>query len=158
MRTPIPLAEIAIIFALAIVAVVGYKYSPLLLPKADLTIEPVAGCDLQHQACYAITPGGGRVELSFAPRPTPVVKPFQVAVTLSGITAQSVEVDFAGVSMNMGFNRKTLIAKGDGRFFVDAMLPVCISGRMAWLATVVVETSNHRIAVPFMFESSTAGN
>ncbi len=158
MQKNFPFAEIAILLALAIVAVLGYKYSPLLLPKADLTIEPAPGCDLHRQACHADIPGGGRIELSLTPRPIPLAKPFQVNVILSGITAHSLVIDFAGLAMNMGLNRKTLIAKGDGLFSVDAMLPVCITGRMTWLATVVVDTDKQRIAIPFMFDSAAGEN
>jgi hypothetical protein len=32
-------------------------------------------------------------------------------------------------------------------------LPVCVSGTMAWVATVIVETSGQRIAVPYRFET-----
>ena len=90
MRNPFSLADVAIILALAVVAAVGYKLSPLLLPKADLTIEPVAGCDLHKQACYADVPGGGRIELSIAPHPIPVVKPLQVSATISGISSETI--------------------------------------------------------------------
>ena len=153
MRNPFSLVDLSIILALAIVAVVGYKYSPLLLAKADLTVEPAAGCDLHTQACHADIPGGGRIELSLTPHPIPVVKPIQVSVSVKGITASKLEIDFAGVDMNMGLNRVTLVATGDGRHTANAMLPVCISGRMAWRATLMVETDKQRIAVPFLFEA-----
>ena len=147
------LVDLAIILALAIVAVVGYKYSPLLLPKADLTLAPVAGCVLQKQACHAEVPGGGRIELDIAPRPIPVIRPMRVAVAISGLTANQVEIDFTGVTMNMGLNRQTLAANGNGGFTGEATIPVCITGRMAWRATLVVETDRQRIAVPFLFEA-----
>ena len=153
MRSPFSLVDLSIILALAIVAVFGYKYSPLLLPKADLTIEPVAGCDLHKQACHAVVPGGGRIELSIMPHPIPVVMPLLVNVNLSGVEAIKVEIDFAGVTMNMGYNRKTLDTRGDGNFSGDAMLPVCITGSMLWHVTLLVETRHQRIAVPFEFEA-----
>lgn len=153
MRSPFSLVDLSIILALAIVAVLGYTYSPLLLPKADLTIEPGAGCDLHKQACHADVPGGGRIVLSITPRPIRVVMPLQVSVSLSGVEANKVEIDFAGVAMNMGYNRKTLDARGDGNFSGDAMLPVCITGSMLWQATLLVETRQQRIAVPFQFEA-----
>ncbi len=158
MRIPFSLADLAIILALAIVAVVGYKYSPLLLPKADLTVEPAAGCDLHKQACHADLPGGGHVELSITPHPIPVVQPLKVSAIVSGVAADTLEIDFAGVSMNMGFNRKTLVAGSDGRHTADAMLPVCVTGRMAWRATLVVETRRQRIAIPFLFEAPIAAH
>src|SRR5512145_854594 len=138
MRKPLipafTLVDVSIVLALAIVAVVGYKYSPLLQPASDLTVETatIPVCDLNKTACAADIPGGGRVELDISPRPIPVVKPLTVNATLSGIDADKVELDFAGVDMNMGYNRVALTAAGDGRFSGSTMIPVCVTGRMAW--------------------------
>lgn len=153
MRNPFSLVDVSIILALAIIAVVGYKYSPLLLAKANLTVEPAAGCDLHTRACHADIPGGGRIELSLTPHPIPVMKTVQVSVSTTGIDASKIEFDLAGVDMNMGFNRKTLVATGDGRYTAETILPVCVTGRMAWRATLVIETGRRRIAVPFLFEA-----
>lgn len=151
------LVDIAILLALALIAIVGYKLSPIVLPKADLTVTP-AGCDLHRDACHADLPGGGRVELSIAPRPIPVVKPLTVTATISGMAADKVEIDFAGVTMNMGLNRPTLQATGEGRYSGEATLPVCVSGRMGWRATLMVESGRQRIAVPFLFEAPIEGH
>jgi hypothetical protein len=62
-------------------------------------------------------------------------------------------VDFAGVSMNMGFNRPALVPAGPGQFTGQATLPVCVTGRMTWQATVLVEAGRTRIAVPFRFDA-----
>lgn len=158
MRTPFSVVDLSIVLALAIVAVIGYKYSTLVLPKADLTVEPASGCDLHTQACHADIPGGGRIELNLAPHPIPVVKPLQVRATLTGLAATKVDIDFAGVSMNMGFNRKTLETHQNNVYSGDTMLPVCITGRMAWRATLLVETDRQRIAVPFLFEAPLGGS
>ena len=138
---------------------IGYKLSPLLLAKADLTITPVAGCELNAQACAAELPGGARVELAITPRPIPVVKPLQISVKISGVAAEKIEVDFSGLSMNMGYNRQTLVADGQGRYTGGAMLPVCITGRMVWQATLIVHpgAGGQKIAVPFLFEAPLAG-
>lgn len=147
------LADAAILLALALIAVVGYKYSPLLLPKADLTLTPTAGCDLNRQTCGAPLPGGGIIELAIEPRPIPVVKPMKVTVTVSGATATRVEIDFAGVSMNMGYNRLELTPTAEGRYAGEATIPVCVTGRMGWRATLMIETATQRIAVPFVFDA-----
>ncbi len=136
---------------MALVVVVGYKLSPLLLPKADVTVAPEAGCDLHRRPCAAVLPGGGRIDLSLAPRPIPMLKPLVVEVVVSGVAPRQVDVDFAGVSMNMGHNRPRLAAAVGGRFTCEAMLPVCVTGSMDWQATVLVETASERIAVPFRF-------
>ena len=138
---------------IALVVVVGYKLSPLLLPKADVTVQPDPACDLQARACLATLPSGGTVELAMGTRPIPLVKPFAVEVRTSGFTPSRVEVDFAGIDMNMGFNRPQLEARGDGRHVGEATLPVCITGRMDWQATVLVEAGSERIAIPWRFTS-----
>ena len=108
---------------IALVVVVGYKLSPLLLPKADVSVFPDVHCDLHHQACGVDLPGGGRVELSFGTRPIPMVKAFRVEVKVSGVEAKLVEVDFAGIDMNMGLNRPQLLPQGGGVFVAELMLP-----------------------------------
>lgn len=138
---------------IALVVVVGYKLSPLLLPKADVTVQPDPGCDLNRAACRVALPGGGQIELRMNPRPIPMVKPFQVEVKLEGISAARIEVDFAGIDMNMGLNRIELVAGAVGVHAGEATLPVCITGQMDWQATVLVETGSQRIAVPFRFAS-----
>ncbi len=146
------LVDALILLALALIAVVGYKYSSLLLPKADLELAPEAGCDLNRSACRASF-AGGSIELSLEPRPVPVVKPMQVTATITGLDPAGVELDFSGVSMNMGYNRVTLDKAGEGRFTGQATIPVCITGRMAWRATLLIDAPGQRISVPFIFEA-----
>ena len=147
------LIDIIGILLIALVVVIGYKLSPLLLPKADVTVQPDPVCDLQLQACAVDLPGGGKIELSMGTRPVPMVKPFEVQVLASGFVPSRVEVDFSGIDMNMGFNRPALTARGNGRFAVEATLPVCITGQMDWQVTVLIETGRERIAIPFRLTS-----
>lgn len=141
------------ILLIALVVVVGYKYSPLLLPKADVVVQPDPACDLQRQACRVQLPAGGSVELAMGTRPVPMVKPFVVEVKAAGFSPQRIEVDFAGIDMNMGLNRPELVARGDGLFSGEATLPVCITGAMDWQATVLIENGSERIAIPYRFSS-----
>jgi hypothetical protein len=147
------LIDVIAVLSIALVVVVGYKLSPILLPKADLTVQPDPGCDLQQQACAVNLPAGGKIELSMGTRPVPMVKPFEVEVATSGFSPTRVEVDFAGVDMNMGLNRPEFAARGDGRFSASVTLPVCISGKMDWQVTVLIETGNERIAIPYRLSS-----
>lgn len=143
--------SLAMIATLVGIAVLGQRYSPLLLPKTDASGVAEAGCDLQRQACPATLPGGSRLQLSITPRPIAFLQPLRVEVALGGFEARKVEVDFAGESMNMGYNRGQLTAAGGGIYAGDASLPVCVSGSMTWVATVVIETDRQRIAVPYRF-------
>jgi hypothetical protein len=139
------------VLLIALVVVVGYKLSPLLLPQSDVTVQPDPGCDLQRQACAIKLPDGGLVELASSIRPIPMIKPFQIQVTVSGLAPSRVEVDFAGVDMNMGLNRPVLTAQGDGRFAAEVTLPVCVTGHMDWQATVLLDNGRQRIAIPYRF-------
>ena len=141
------------VLLIALVVVVGYKYSPLLLPKVDVTVQPDPDCDLQQQACAVNLPSGGKIELSMRTRPVPMVKPFEVEVASSGFVPSRVEVDFAGVDMNMGLNRPEFTARGEGKFSATVTLPVCITGQMDWQVTVLVETGRERIAIPYRLHS-----
>lgn len=143
--------SLAMIATLIGIAVLGQRYSPLLLPKTDASGVAEAGCDLQRQACAATLPDGSRLQLSITPRPIAFLQPLRVEVALGGIEARKVEVDFSGETMNMGYNRGQLAAAGGGIYAGDASLPVCVSGSMTWVATVVIETDRQRIAVPYRF-------
>lgn len=147
------LIDVTIIAVLVLIGFIGYRYSPLLLPKADLTLTPPIDCDLNQQACAVDVPGGGSIKLTLAPRPIPVIKPIRITVTVSGMEAKQVNLDFQGVHMNMGYNRVSLANTDDGHFESDATIPVCITGRMLWRATLMVETTTQRIAIPFLFNA-----
>ena len=119
--------------------------------SVSATVEP--GCDLHRRACAATLPDGSRIELSITPRPIPMITPLQVEVKTAGLEASKVEVDFAGVDMNMGYNRQTLTAADDGSYRGQATIPVCVTGRMLWVATLLIETDRQKISVPFRFEA-----
>lgn len=144
---------LAMIVALIALALLGRQFSPLLLPKADVAGVAEPGCDLQKRACAATWQQGGRLEISITPRPIPLLQALHVEVTVSGVKPTKVEVDFAGESMNMGYNRSELAAGGPGRYAGETSLPVCVSGSMAWVATVIVEADRQRVAVPFRFDA-----
>lgn len=138
---------------IALIVIVGYKLSPMLLPKADVTVQPEHACNLQREACTVQLPSGGQVTLTMGTRPVPLVKPFEVQVATSGFAPTRVEVDFSGIDMNMGLNRPQLAARGEGSYAADVTLPVCITGNMDWQATVLIEKGNERVAIPYRFST-----
>ncbi|MBL8393932.1 MAG: hypothetical protein JNK99_04150 [Candidatus Accumulibacter sp.] len=146
------LLDAAILLALAIVAVVGYKLAPLLNPKPDIAL-PLSNCDLNQQACVATLPDGGQIEFSIEPRPIPPLRPLQLEASFNGTEVRKVEVDLAGSTMKMGYNRPRLERRSGGseRFVGVASLPVCITGSMEWEATVLVDTGKAVVALPFRF-------
>jgi hypothetical protein len=136
---------------IVLIVVVGYKLSPLLLPQSDLSIAPDPACDIQKQACEVALPGGGSLAFSVGTQPIPLVKPFAIKVVIQGAGARQVAIDFAGVDMEMGLNRPQLSEVSPGVFVGEASLPVCITGHMTWQASILVDTPDARIAVPFRF-------
>ena len=156
MRIRLSAASLGITLALACLAVVSYKLAPRQRADADLVIDAPAACDLNASDCAVDLPAGGRVELSISPRPIPVVKPLQIDVRVTGTVAQRVELDFSGRTMDMGPNRTVLAAAGDGNYRGSAMLPVCVTGRMDWRATLFVDTERGRLAVRFGFSAPSA--
>ncbi|BCB27965.1 hypothetical protein SKTS_28510 [Sulfurimicrobium lacus] len=137
--------------ALAIAAAVAAKF--LLAPPGEVTYTAPLDttCDLQAGPCSSAIPGGGRIELAIAPRPIPLLQPLRLNVKVQGMEARAVEVDLTGVDMNMGFNRPKLQRDGSGQFSGQTTLPVCITGRMAWQAVVVVTGDKAKVAAPFRF-------
>lgn len=143
------LIDLVGLLLIGLIVLVGYKLSPLLLPKADLTVEPDPACSLQDGPCTVSLPDGGSLSFSVGTRPIPLVKPFELRVEAVG--ARNVVVDFAGVDMDMGYNRPALAERSPGVFTGEAMLPVCVTGRMTWQATILLDTPDARVAIPFRF-------
>lgn len=139
----------AVILAMLIAAGVGF----MLLPKADVQLPLVENCRLDREACSASLPDGGRLEMMLEPRPVTSSGPMRVIASIEGIRADKVEVSFVGVDMNMGLHRLPLAAAAGGRYVGETTLPVCVTGRMVWQATVRLEVGRKDISVPFRFES-----
>jgi hypothetical protein len=138
---------------LAIVAGVAiYTAKPLLSPEPVLSAPLDPACDLRLGPCAASFPEGG-LSLEILPRSLPVMAPLTLRVQVRDLEPGSVEVDFAGVDMNMGFNRVHLEPAGEGVFEGQGMLPTCVRERMAWEAKVLVQTPAGLLAAPFRFET-----
>jgi len=110
-------------------------------------------CDLHQGPCHRSLPGGGEVLFSIEPRSIPLTKPLKLSVEVKGARADKVEVDFSGVTMNMGYNRPLLNKVADGRFEGEGLLPVCIRQRMDWEAKVILRTDRGSFIIPWRFET-----
>ncbi|MBK6632821.1 MAG: hypothetical protein IPG33_18285 [Betaproteobacteria bacterium] len=137
------------ILAMLLAAAIGYLW----LPRADVSLPLVEDCRLDRQACASTLPGGGRVVVALEPMTGATASPLRVSVSISGTQADRVEIGFQGVDMNMGLHVLPLAAVGEGRFVGETTLPVCVTGRMIWQATVLLEVGRKDISVPFRFES-----
>ncbi len=144
------------VLLLAIITAVSVRLWLVSEPLATVIAPLDAACDLQAGPCSSAIPGGGRVQLSITPHPVPLLRPLQISVAVEGLDARMVEVDFSGVEMNMGYNRHVLSAQGDGTFSGESTLAACISGRMAWQASVMIATGKVKVIAPFRFATGRA--
>ena len=144
------LLNTVIVLSLAILGVIGYKVSPLILPGAD-AILPAVLCSPSESPCAADLPNGERISFTLTPHPVRPLQTLDVAVQTEALKFDMIEVDFDGVDMKMGYNRIRLSGK-NGVFSGQLMLPVCVSGSMRWAATVIITTPARQIAIPFHFD------
>ena len=126
---------------------------PILFPPLIAVAPWVPGCDLRHGVCTAHLPGGGKVQFSIEPRSIPVLRPLALTVRVEGLDPRSVQVDFSGTDMNMGYNRIALELVAEGSWKGQATLPVCVRSRMSWEARVLLHTDAGIMAAPFRFET-----
>jgi hypothetical protein len=146
-----------ILLSLAVIGVAVYKAWPLLFPDVGerAALNPV--CDLAAGACEVGFAGGGSVRLDIRPRGIPVVQPLQIQVELAGLPIpERAELDFAGVDMDMGYNRVSLepVPGRPGTFQGRGMLPICVRDRMTWEARVLLYGPEGIRAAPFRFETA----
>jgi hypothetical protein len=131
---------------------------PILFPQV-IAIAPLdSDCDLRQGPCIGTLPEGIKVQFEIQPRSIPVLQPLNVGVFIDGLEVGSVEVDFAGTDMNMGYNRVQLEMVGSGDWQGQVTLPVCLRKRMNWEAKVLLATKLGLMAVPFRFDTSSASS
>lgn len=87
------------------------------------------------------------------------LKPFKMRVTIQGFGQEVIEkvnVDFKMVGMDMGLNRFTLSPvldeKGNVYYEGEGILPVCVSGRVDWLANTHIMTTDKHYDAIFEFK------
>jgi hypothetical protein len=137
----------------AVAAAAFYAAWPILNPRIVAAAPLDPGCDLRQGACVATLPNGGRVRFALEPKGLPLLEPLTIDVRVEGLHALGVEADFAGVDMNMGYNRPRLKADGEDHYVGQAVLPVCVRYKMDWEARVLVRTPEGLVAAPFRFST-----
>lgn len=150
-RTNATLWALAGLLFVAVIALALYKAWPLLYPPLSEIAEPDPGCDLHAGPCTVRFASGASVRFAIEPQSIPVVTPLRLLVQTEGLDARTVEVDFAGVDMNMGYNRVQLEQTGPGEYAGQGTLPVCVRDRMDWEARVLLHTPDGILAAPFRF-------
>lgn len=108
-------------------------------------------CDLGQAPCAADT-SLGRIELELAPRPIPAMQPLLVAVSATA-PLDEVRLDLAGRDMDMGPNQTRLNRQGTLRWQGSATIPICLTGRMRWEATLRIRRGDQQESLRFGFEA-----
>jgi hypothetical protein len=108
-------------------------------------------CDVGKGPCAADT-ALGRIELELTPRPIPAMQPLRVAVS-SGEPLDEVRLHLSGRDMDMGPNQTRLGSQGPLRWQGLATIPVCVTGRMRWEATLDIRRGDRKESVRFGFDA-----
>jgi hypothetical protein len=140
------------VLALCALAALGAWLGPRLRPAADLAL-PVAACDPGLQDCHVTLPDGRQLAFVIAPRPIVPLHPLDLSVQVDGPPLQEVRIDLNGADMEMGLSRAVLQAAGDGRYIGRTSLPLCVTGRMRWQATLHLRGDDGTLSLPFQFDT-----
>jgi hypothetical protein len=113
-------------------------------------LTPMADCELAN-GCTVLA-AEARIEVRFV-NPPRALQPFGIELQLQG--AENVEtatVTFVMRGMDMGSGRYRLLPGAAGRWYADATLPVCVSGRSDWMAEFELSLPALRLqfALPFV--------
>jgi hypothetical protein len=140
---------------LILISLIGLNYQlkskALLLPTLTIAIDP--SCNLRTAMCTSVLPKGAKVSFAITPKEIPLLQPLTLEVIIKGIKVVKVEVDIAGLNMDMGYNRTTLSAKTKNHFKGNTTIPICIRNKMDWQASVLLQTNQGLINVPFHFQT-----
>lgn len=112
--------------------------------RADPDCNPLGNQCVAGLESMAIT-----LRLEDAARP---LEPFRVEVEIDAANAreiESVKVRFSMVGMNMGINQFQLDRGADGSWQGLAILPVCSTGRVDWLADVEAQHGREAYTAEF---------
>ncbi|MCG7921497.1 MAG: hypothetical protein N0C83_08300 [Candidatus Thiodiazotropha lotti] len=128
-----------------------YKAWPILFPQISQSAAVDPNCDLRKAPCVSSINHEVAVGFSIEPREIPLLKPLKLTVEIAGVAVERVEVDFAGVDMNMGYNRVVLQPVTEGQFEGEGMIPVCVMDSMEWEAKVLITTKQGLLSAPYRF-------
>lgn len=141
--------NIALLLLLLLIA--GYKLGPAWFPPPPVSVPGNPDCNLQAESCRATLPDGRILTLDVSPRPMTAARPMSMRVSLDGPSPRAIDADIAGIGMAMGLNRVPLRPRAAGLFTGETSLAVCLTGAMRWQLTLLIDTGNAIVGVPFHF-------
>jgi len=105
--------------------------------KQDAAAALASACDLGAGPCTVSLPTGA-VEVDLSPRPIPLASPLEVTVQVRGGDPPAGAMTITSVTMDMGTTRFALDRTAPGTLRGTDSLPICITGRMTWLAELTL--------------------
>ncbi len=140
---------------LILIGLIGlnYQLKSNVFPLPTLAISPDPNCDLRTAMCTSVLPKGAKVSFAITPKDIPLLQPLTLEVITKGMKISKVEVDIAGLTMDMGYNRTTLNTTTKNHFKGNTTIPICIRNKMDWQASILLQTNQGLINVPFHFQT-----
>jgi hypothetical protein len=103
--------------------------------------------------CRIELPGGGILTAELTPRPLATLQPLTARLILQDMPAESAQLTFSGIDMNMPFAPAPLQETAPGQFIGQVILPVCVTGPMRWRAEFSITRQRRQIIAEFLFHS-----
>ena len=134
-----------------ILLLLAYKLKDFSTPDVTAIAPLDSSCDLRKGKCWSELPNGGKVSFSIMPKDIPVLAPLELMVTTEAVDVSTVELDFVGINMDMGYNHTKLERTGRHHFKGTAIIPVCVRDKMVWEARILLQTDTGLLMAPFRF-------
>lgn len=155
---PALLRYLILVTLIAVIVALWYLVShSLRLGEEVQWMATITPCNLHEGKCVAKLDGS---VLTFDIGGEGSIRALEIlplAVSLSGMEARSVAVEFVGRDMDMGLHRFALSSGEDGVFRGEGQLSLCTDAVMPWQAIVVVETADGRLGSRFDFDVEQSG-
>lgn len=141
----------ALLLLVLMLATMGVAY--YFIPDNELEQKPRQALSLMDSNCdpaksICVVADQDHAITLYFPEQVHYLSPFSMQVTTKGFrntAIEAVNVEYTMVGMDMGLNRFTLASMVDekGNLFYkgEGILPVCVSGRVDWLAKVNIMTA-----------------
>jgi hypothetical protein len=150
---PALLRYLILMTLIAVVVALWYLAShSLRLGKEVHWIASSTPCNLHEGVCTARLDDSVLAFEMGGEGPIRAMEALPLVVSLSGMKARSVAVEFVGRDMEMGLHRFALSSGEDGVFRGEGQLSLCTHAVMPWQARVVVETADGRLGSRFDFD------
>ena len=117
-------------------------------PAIPVTDLPAASCDLQHETCRLMLPGGQSLTLRIDGHPARPNQPFVIEAQSDNTVLRPLEVSMRGIEIDMSSSAQPFQADGNGAYQATTTLPICTVKRMTWEVSVILQAGSERLRWP----------